>query len=194
MDVLVHASKPDEPRASVSDRTDDASQSWVPLVGFARERRSHREARSGMPRRERHEWSVPIMKAAAELKVLRVAVIHGRQRSTGDPLAQTSNAGCKENGFRHVKRSTCQPRHSCDAAGRKKTGTNNKWTRPAEEREIARGVLQIVASWRRFSCSSLAVRASRGAMAKVANTAAAPTTASPFVSHGRVATGAALSF
>ena len=86
------------------------------------------------------------MKAAAELKVLRVAVIHGRQRSTGDPLAQTSNAGCKENRFRHVKRSTCQPRHSCHAAGRIKTGANDKWTWPAEEREIARGVLQIVAS------------------------------------------------
>ena len=146
MDVLVHAGKPDEPRASVCDRTDDASQSRMPLVGFARERRSHREARSGMPRRERYEWSVPIVKAAAELKVLRVTIVHGRKRSPGDPLAQTSNAGCKENGFRHVKRSTCQPRHSCDAAGRKKTGANNKWTRPAEEREIARGVLQIVVS------------------------------------------------
>jgi hypothetical protein len=146
MDVLVHAGKPDEPRAPVRDGTDDASQSRMPLVGFARERRSHREARCGMPRRERHEWSIPIMKAAAKLKVLRITVIHGRERSAGDPLAQTSNAGCKENGFSHVKRSTCQPRHSCHAADRIKTRANDKWTWAAEEREIARGVLQIVAS------------------------------------------------
>lgn len=146
MDVLVHAGKPDEPRAPIRDGTDDASQSRMPQVGFARERRGHREARSGMPRRERHEWSIAIMKAAAKLKVLRVAIVHGRERSAGEPLAQTINAGCKENRFRHVKRGTCQPRHSCDAAGRIKTGANDKWTRPAEEREIARGVLQIVAS------------------------------------------------
>ena len=97
------------------------------------------------------------MKAAAKLKVLRVTVIHGRERSAGDPLAQTSNAGCKENRFSHVKRSTCQPRHSCHAAGRIKTCANDKWTRPAEEREIARGVLQIVASLEalllQFPCS-----------------------------------------
>ena len=146
MDVLVHAGKPDEPRAPVRERTDDASQSRMPLVGFARECRGHREARSGMPRWERHEWSIPIMKAASELKVLRVTIVHGREGSTGDPLAHTRNAGCKENRFRHVKRSTGQPRHSCHAAGCIKTGANNKWTWAAEEREIARGVLQIVAS------------------------------------------------
>jgi len=146
MDVLVHAGKPDEPRAPVRERTDDASQSRMPLVGFARECRGHREARSGMPRWERHEWSIPIMKAASELKVLRVTIVHGREGSTGDPLAHTRNAGCKENRFRHVKRSTGQPRHSCQAAGCIKTGANNKWTWAAEEREIARGVLQIVAS------------------------------------------------
>jgi hypothetical protein len=97
------------------------------------------------------------MKAAAELKVLRVAVIHGRQRSTGDPLAQSIDAGCKENRFRHVKRGTCQPRRSCHAAGRIESGAKDEWTRPAEEREIARGMLQIVASLKalllQFPCS-----------------------------------------
>jgi hypothetical protein len=86
------------------------------------------------------------MKAAAKLKVVRVTIIHGRERSTGDPLAQTSNAGCKQNRSRHVKRGTRQPRHSCHAAGRIKTSAYDEWTRPAEEREIARGVLQIVGS------------------------------------------------
>jgi len=146
MDVLVHAGKPDEPGAPVRDRTDDASQSRMPLVGFARERRSHREARSGMPRWERHEWSIPLMKAAAKLKVLRVTIIHGRERSTGDPLAQAIKARCKKNCLRHVKPGIRQPRQSCYTAGHIKTCAHEKWTWPSEEREIARGVLQIVAS------------------------------------------------
>jgi hypothetical protein len=86
------------------------------------------------------------MKAAAELKVLRVAVIHGRQPSAGDPLPQTSNAGRKEKRRGHVKRTTCQAWHSCKAAGRIQTCANNEWTWTTEEREIVRGVLEIVAS------------------------------------------------
>src|ERR1700730_12017715 len=86
------------------------------------------------------------MKAAAQLKVLRVTVIHGRECSTGDPLPQASDAGRNENGFHHVKRTICQPRHSCRATSRVQTCANNEWTWPAKEREIARGVLQIVAS------------------------------------------------
>jgi hypothetical protein len=146
MDVLVHPGEPDESRARIRHRTDDASQSRVPLIGFARERRGHREARSGMSRWERHEWSVPIMKAAPELEVLRVTVIHRWERSAGKPLPQTRNAGRKENRFRHVKRGAGQPGHSCHSAGRIETDANDKWTRPAKEREIARGVLKIVAS------------------------------------------------
>lgn len=146
MIILVHTRESDEPGSPISDGTDDASQSRVPLVSFARKRRSHREARSGMPRRERDEWSIPIMKTAAELKVFRVTVIHRWKRSAGDSLPQTSNAGRKENRLRHVKRGTCQSRYSCQAAGRIQTRANNEWTWPAEEREIARGVLQIVAS------------------------------------------------
>lgn len=86
------------------------------------------------------------MKAPAELKVLRVAVIHGRQCSAGEPLPQTSNAGRKENRLGHVKRTTCQPWHMRQAAGRIQTRANNEWTWPTDEREIARGVLEIVAS------------------------------------------------
>ena len=85
------------------------------------------------------------------------------------PLPQTSNTGCKENDFSHVKRFTSQPRHSCDAAGSGKTGADNEWTRPAEEREIAHGVCRSSFRWRRFSCGSLADRPSKAAMATVAN-------------------------
>jgi hypothetical protein len=86
------------------------------------------------------------MKAAAKLKILWVTVIHGRECSAGDPLPQAGNASRKENRFRHVKCTTCQPRHSCQATGRIQTCANNEWTGPAKESEIARGVLQIVAS------------------------------------------------
>ena len=154
MDVLVHAGKPDERSAPVGDRTDDASRSRAPSVGFARERCSHREARSGVPCRERHKWSIRTMKAAAKLKVVRVIHIHVRKRSAEEPLAQASNARCKQNCLRHVKPSIGQPRHSCYAAGRKKTCANEKWTRPAEERELTRGALQILAALeaRRLHC------------------------------------------
>ncbi len=81
------------------------------------------------------------MKAAAKLKVLRVTVIHGRECSAGDPLPQASDAGGKENRFRHVKRTTCQPRHSCQATGGIQTCANDEWTWPAKECEIARGML-----------------------------------------------------
>jgi hypothetical protein len=45
-----------------------------------------------------------------------------------------------------VKRGICHPRHSCQATSRVQTGANDEWTRAAEEREFARGVLQIVDS------------------------------------------------
>src|ERR1700674_2654100 len=146
MDVLVHAGEPNERRSAIRDATDDASRSRMPVVNFAREHCGHREARRRMPRRERNEWSIPIMKASAKLKVLRVTVIHGRESSPGEALTKAINAGRKENCLRHVKRTTCHPRHSCQAASRVQTGPNDEWTWAAEEREIARGVLQIVAS------------------------------------------------
>jgi hypothetical protein len=146
MIILVHPGESDESGAPVSDGTDDATQSRAPLIGFARERCGHCETRSGVPRRERNERSIPIMKATAKLKVLRVTVIHGRECSAGDPLPQASNAGRKENRFRHVKRTTCQSRHSCQATRRIQACANNEWTWPAKEREIVCGVLEIIAS------------------------------------------------
>ena len=86
------------------------------------------------------------MKAATKLKVLRVIHIHRRQRAAEEPLAQATNARCKENSLRHVKPCIREPRQSCYAAGHVKTCAHEKWTGPSEEREIARGVLQIVAA------------------------------------------------
>jgi hypothetical protein len=146
MIILVHTGESDEPSATISDGTDDASQSRAPQLGFARERCGHRETRSCMPRRERNERTIPIMKPAAELKVLRVTVVHGRERSPGETLPQASDAGRKENRFRHVKCTTRKPRHSCQTTGRVQTRANDEGTWPAKEGEIARGVLQIVAS------------------------------------------------
>jgi hypothetical protein len=150
MIILVHTRESDESSAPISDGADDASQSWAPQLGFARERCGHRETRSCMPRWKRNERSIPVMKAAAKLKVLRVTVVHGRERSPGETLSQASNAGGKENRFSHVKCTTRQPRHSCQTTGRIQTCANNEGTWPAKEGEIARCVLQIVASLKAF--------------------------------------------
>jgi hypothetical protein len=150
MIILVHTGESDESGAPVSDGTDDATQSWAPLIGFARERCGHRETRSGVPRWERNERSIPIMKAAAKLKVLRVTVVDGRECPAGNPFPQASNAGREENRFRHVKCATCQPWHSCQTTSGIQTRTNNEGTWPAKEGEIARCVLQIVASLEAF--------------------------------------------
>jgi len=150
MIILVHTGESDESSAPIGDGADDASKSWAPPLGFARERCGHRETRGGVPRWERNERSIPIMKAAAKLKVLRVTVVDGRECPAGKPFPQTSNAGRKQNRFRHVKCTTRQLRHSCQTTGRIQTCANNEGTWPAKEGEIARCVLQIVASLEAF--------------------------------------------
>jgi hypothetical protein len=99
-----------------------------------------------MPRRERHEWSIPVVKAAEKLKVVRVIHIHIGKRSAEYSLGHAIDARCKKNCLRHVKPNVRQTRHSRQAACRIKTRANYKWTWPAEEREIVRGVPQIIAS------------------------------------------------
>jgi hypothetical protein len=150
MIVLIHTGESDKSSAPISDGTDDASKSRAPQLGFARKRCGHRETRSGVPRWERNEWTIPIVKPAAELEVLRVAVVHGRERSPGETLPQARNAGRKENRFRHVKCTTREPRHSCQTTGRIQTCANDEGTGPAKEGKIARRVLQIVASLEAF--------------------------------------------
>jgi hypothetical protein len=150
MIILVHTGESDEPSATISDGTEDASQSRAPQLGFAREGCGHRETRSGVPRRERNERTIPVMKAAAKLKVLWVTVVHGRERSPGETLSQSSNARRKEDRFGHVKCTTRQLRQSCQTTGGIQTCPNNEGTWPAKEGEIARCVLQIVASLEAF--------------------------------------------
>ena len=99
VDVLVQAREPDESRATVGNGTDDATQSRMPAIDFARNDRSHREARRGMPGRERYVWSIIHVEAAAKLEVVCVTHIHVRERSSEETLAEPGQARRKENRF-----------------------------------------------------------------------------------------------
>ena len=144
MDILIHARKADESGATVSNRADDASHSRVPAVDLRRYHGGHGEARGGVTRRERHEWSILIMEAAEKLKVVRVIHVHVRECSPENPLAQAGKACRKKNPLRHVKPGVSQPRQSRQATGRKKACAKDKRPWPAEECELTSGVLQIV--------------------------------------------------
>lgn len=97
MNVLVHAGEADQCRAAVSDRTDYVRQLRVPRIDFAGNDRRHREACRGMTRRERHEWSITIVKTAKELKVIGVIHVHVRQRSAENALPEPGETRRQEN-------------------------------------------------------------------------------------------------